>query len=409
MNSKQIFQIALDLSPPWYIERVEFNEREKGISQLDIYINFSKGAKFLDSDGHECSVYDSEVRSWQHLNFFQHICYLHARVPRIETSAGKIKTVQLPWARPGSRFTLLFEAFAMALIENEMPVSKAASILKVYPNRLWNVFKYWIARAFTKDDQSNVKKIGIDETSKQKGHDYVTVAADIDEKRVIFACEGKDEDTVKQLNKHLVNKNVDTEQIEHFAMDMSPAYIAGVTKNFPKASIIFDRFHIVKNLNDALNEVRKKERREHESLKGHKYTFLKKDQDLTYDQKTNKYKFILDYPALGEAVRLKETFNDFWDFDEKEEASAFLAFWCDLVNDSNIIPFKKFANMIRSHWSGIINYTDAKISNGILEGINSKIQLAKRRARGFRNIDNFICMIYFIAGKLEFDYPHYST
>jgi len=118
---------------------------------------------------------------------------------------------------------------------------------------------------------------------------------------------------------------------------------------------------------------------------------------------------ILDYPALGEAVRLRELFNDFWDFNEKEEASAFIAFWCDLVDDSNIIPFKKFANMIRSHWSGIVNYIDAKISNGILEGINSKIQLAKRRARGYRNTDNFISMIYFIAGKLEFDYPHYST
>jgi len=297
----------------------------------------------------------------------------------------------------------------MLLIENEMPVNKAASILNVYPNRLWNIFKYWIARAFIKDDQSNVKKIGIDETSKRKGHDYVTISADLDERRVIFACEGKDENTVKQLNKHLVSKNVDPEQIENIAIDMSAAYISGVTKNFPKASIVFDRFHIVKHLNEAVDEIRKKERKEHESLKGHKYTFLKKDKDLTYEQKTSKYEFILDYPALGEAVRLRETFNDFWDFDKKEEAAAFLAFWCDLADESNIIPFRKFTNMIRSHWSGVINYVDAKISNGVLEGINSKIQLAKRRARGYRNVDNFISMIYFIAGKLEFDYPHFST
>jgi transposase len=409
MNSIQLFQLALDLTSPWYIERVEFTEQEAGKRQLNIHINFQKGAKFLDENEHECPVHDTEERSWQHLNFFQYVCFLHARIPRIITNSGKVKTAQLPWARPGSRFTLLFEAFAMLLIENEMPVNKAASILNVYPNRLWNIFKYWIARAFIKDDQSNVKKIGIDETSKQKGHDYVTISADLVERRVIFACKGKDENTVKQLNKHLVSKNVDPEQIESFAIDMSPAYISGVTKNFPKASIVFDRFHIVKHLNDAVDEIRKKERKEHESLKGHKYTFLKKDKDLTYEQKTSKYEFILDYPALGEAVRLREVFNDFWDFDEKEEAAAFLAFWCDLTDESNIIPFKKFTNMIRSHWSGIINYIDAKISNGVLEGINSKIQLAKRRARGYRNIDNFISMIYFIAGKLEFDYPHFST
>ena len=409
MNSKQLFQIALDLTPPWYIERVEFTEKEKGQRQLDIHINFQRGAKFADEKGNECPVHDTEERSWQHLSFFQHLCFLHARVPRIKTSSGKVRTVQLPWARAGSRFTLLFEAFAMALIENEMPVSKAASILNVYPHRLWNVFKYWIARALAKDDQRKVKKLGIDETSKQKGHDYVTIAADLDERRVIFVCEGKEENAVKQLNKHLVNKNVNPEQIENIAIDMSSAYISGVTKYFPKASIVFDRFHIVKHLNDAVNEVRIKERKEHESLKGHKYTFLKKDKHLTYEQKISKYELILDYPALGEAVRLRELFNDFWDFNEKEEASAFIAFWCDLVDDSNIIPFKKFANMIRSHWSGIVNYVDAKISNGILEGINSKIQLAKRRARGYRNTDNFISMIYFIAGKLEFDYPHYST
>ena len=199
MNSKQLFEIALDLTPPWYIKRVELNEQKDGQRQLDIHINFQKGAKFLDENGHECSVHDTEERSWQHLSFFQHVCYLHARVPRIKTSSGKVKTVQLPWARPGSRFTLLFEAFAMALIENEMPVNKAASLLNVYPNRLWNVFKYWISRAFLKDDQGSVEKIGIDETSTHKGHDYVTVAADLDERRVIFACDGKKCCTMRRM------------------------------------------------------------------------------------------------------------------------------------------------------------------------------------------------------------------
>jgi len=121
------------------------------------------------------------------------------------------------------------------------------------------------------------------------------------------------------------------------------------------------------------------------------------------------YILIETYPTLGEAYRLKELFGDFWEFNDKEQGMAFLAYWCDLVEDSGIPAFKKFANTLNAHWTGIVNHIESKISNGILEGINSKIQLAKRRARGYRNIENLINMIYFIAGKLQFDYPHKTT
>ena len=113
-------------------------------------------------------------------------------------------------------------------------------------------------------------------------------------------------------------------------------------------------------------------------------------------------------PNLGEAYRLKELFNDFWDFDNIEDASGYLSFWIDYVDEKTILPFKKFADTLKSNWTGIVNYFDADINNGVLEGIE-KIQLAKRRARGFTNTDNFINMIYFLAGKLKFNYPQYFT
>jgi transposase len=102
-------------------------------------------------------------------------------------------------------------------------------------------------------------------------------------------------------------------------------------------------------------------------------------------------------------------FNEFWGFASTEEAGSFLAYWCDLVEEPGIQPFIKAANTLKAHWSGIVNYASSRLNNGILEGINSKVQLAKKRARGYRNIPNFINMIYFIAGKLKFDYPLYST
>ncbi len=115
------------------------------------------------------------------------------------------------------------------------------------------------------------------------------------------------------------------------------------------------------------------------------------------------------FPTLGEAYRLKELFNDIWEMEMEEEATAFLVLWCDEVEQLNIGPFKQFIKTIKSHWTGIVNFCETEINNGILEGINNKIQLAKRRARGYRCTKNFINMIYFLCGKLKFDYPLVST
>lgn len=409
-NSTKLFELALQLEPPWFIEDVKFVPTSKKQSgQLDIHLNFKKGSKFKDETGTDCPVHDTVTKTWRHLDFFQHNCYLHARVPRISTTDGKVRLVQVPWAREGSGFTLLFEAFAMLLIENEMPVNKAARILQVYANRLWTVFNYWINRAFQKDDPSGITYMGIDETSARKGHDYVTVTADLEKRRVVFVTAGKDEPTVERLRQYFDKKEVNIKEITHASIDMSPAFISGLSKHFPDTAIVFDRFHIKKMLNKALDDLRKTERYQHEQLKGNKYVFLKNQKNLNERQRQIKYELLESFPRLGEGVRLVELFDDFFEFDDNEQAASFLAWWCDLAEESGIPSFEKLAKSVRDHWQGIITYTETKISNGILEGINSKIQLAKRRARGFRKIDNFINMIYFIAGDLDFDYPLVST
>ena len=115
------------------------------------------------------------------------------------------------------------------------------------------------------------------------------------------------------------------------------------------------------------------------------------------------------FPTLGEAYRLKELFNDLWDQDTEEDAIMFLKDWFKQVDHAKIEPFKKFARMVRAHQSGIVNFCSSRINNGVLEGINSKVQLAKKRARGYRDTKNFINMIYFLCGKLQFDCPLYSS
>lgn len=403
-NSEQIFTIALGLEEPWHIDKIVI---DKELSQLDIYLRFTRGFKFKMDDNESYTAHDTVERTWQHLDFFQYKCYLHAKVPRVKQSDGKIKTYPVPWARKGSGFTLLFEAFAMLLIENEMPVNKAAKITKVYPNRLWNIFNYWVSKAHTEDTIDNLEKIGFDETSIKKGHNYVTTMVDLDKRRVLFATEGKSAECIEKSVEFLNEKSVNLDSIKHVCIDMSPSFISGCHEYLPNASVTFDKFHVMKEVNKAMDELRKLERKGNDMLKNHKYTFLK---NKLSPKIQNERDFLLEmYPKLGEGYRLKYLFNDFWDLKDKEEAESYLAFWCDIADDSGIYPFQKAVRTIKAHWSGIINYTESRINNGILEGINSKIQLAKTRARGYRNTKNFINMIYFICGKLKFDYPLYLT
>lgn len=409
MNSETLFSQALGLQAPWTVGRVRFEHADNAQRQLHLHLEFTKGSKFKDDSGADCPVHDTVEHSWQHLGFFEHHCFIHAKVPRITTSEGKVRTASVPWARPGSGFTLLFEAFALALIEREMPVNRVAEILGVYPQRLWAVFNHWVAKALAADDPSSITRLGVDETSSKKGHSYVTVGVDLDAKRVIHVTEGKNQETIVKIAAHLTAKGCKASQITDVSMDLSPAFIAGSLKHFPTAHITFDRFHVVKLLNQAMDAVRKGERAEHAMLKGHKYTFLRNHDSLSDKRKAQLQQMITLYPTLGQAYRLKTLFNDLWTMPNKVAADAFLTHWCEQVKAAGIAAFDQFAKTLRGHWWGIIEFANSHITNGILEGINSKIQLAKRRARGYRNINNYINMIYFLCGKLNFAYPRYFT
>lgn len=405
-NSTEIFKIALGLSHPWEVSSVNFEVVDQH-RELHIYLSFIRGSKFKGEDDNEYTAHDTVERKWQHLNFFEHRCYIHAKVPRIRQTDGKVITQSVPWARAGSGFTLLFEAYSMLLIECEMPVSKAAKIMGVYSQRLWNVFKYWVSKAHQADEIKNLTQLGFDETSSKKGHNYITTAVDLKQRRVLFATPGKGATCIEQAVDYLKDKEVAVEEIKQVCIDMSPAFISGCSKHLAQAEITFDKFHVVKEVNKAMDELRKLERRGNDMLKGHKYTFL--SNKISPKIETERDLLMEMYPKLGEGYRLVQLFKDFWDIEDKEEAEGYLAFWCDIANDSGIFPFRTVVKTINAHWSGIISYIESKINNGILEGLNSKIQLAKKRARGYRNIGNFISMIYFTCGKLKFDYPLYST
>lgn len=405
MDIKQLFAIALGDIAPWQIQTIEFKQLDEKVRELHIELDFPSGSLFVDNYGMPCKAYDTERHTWRHLNFFEHRCYLHARVPRILDSKSDVRKVTVPWARRNTGFTLMFEAYIMTLLELEMSPSSVADLVKVWPQRIWDVFSHYVGLAKSRSDDSGIEGVGIDETSRAKGHDYVTVGVDLAQRRVFKVVPGKDSAAVRALADHLDAQGSPPERVGQVCIDMSPAFVSGVSASFPNAQITFDRFHVMKEVNKALDELRKLEQKECKDLKGHKYTLLSNPVNLSDKRQAELAELLKLYPKIGEGYRLKTLFREFWEFEDPAKAERFLKDWCRQAEKSGIFSFQKAVNTVKAHWSGIVNFIKSQITNGILEGINSKIQLAKKRARGYRNVNNFINMIYFLCGKLKLAYP----
>ena len=404
MQPEALFGMALGIVPPWEVTEVSFSKES---NRLDITIDFQRGATFLcPVCGAPAPAYDTTEKTWQHLNFFQYEAYLHARVPRINcpNEGCGVKQVQVPWARAGSGFTLLFEALVMTMAR-DMPVNVMARLLSVTDTRLWRVINAYVEMARAKEDFSDVKRIGIDETSVKKGHDYVSFFFDLDKKKLLFGTEGKDNETVKAFVADLKKHDGDPEQITDAAIDMSKAFIKGVKEQLPNAVTTFDRFHLIKLMNETMGKIRADEARQFpEILKKSRYLFLKNPENLTPEEEQRLDAIVTSQSLKStEAYTHKLNLQNVYFAESRQEAETLLKQWHKKTSKSSIGLIQKMSKTIMAHWDGILGYFDSKLTTGFLEGINSLIQAAKARARGYRNPRNMISMAYLIAGKLRFN------
>jgi transposase len=397
-----LFETALKLESPWKITKVDLNTEQ---GKITIRIDFPEGSLFrCPRCGREVKAYDTKEKEWRHLNFFQYECHLVVRVPRTDCKEDGALQVEVPWARQEADWTQLFESLAMVLCR-EMPVNKVSQILKVDDNKLWRMMTHYTEAARRLSDYSGVEAIGADETSKAKGHDYVTLFVDLQESRTLFVAEGKDADTVKSFKEDLIAHGGVCENIQEASIDMSPAFIKGLTDNFPTAEITFDKFHIMKIINKAVDTVRKEESKTNEILRGQKYLFLKNRDNLTEAQ-AKSLRGIESMPRMNlktvKAFHLRENFQEIYKEPTKEGFEEALKKWYFWATHSRIEPMKEAAKTIKAHWSGVLRWNTSKVSNGILEGLNSLIQAAKAKARGYRTFKNLRTIIYMLTGKLDY-------
>lgn len=397
-----LFERALQLEEPWKVSEIEFDQAA-GI--LKLCLDFPKGSRFsCPKCRKEVKAYDTEQKRWRHLNFFQYECVLEARVPRINCETDGILQVEVPWARSGSGFTLWFEALVMVLAR-EMPMNAAGRIVNEYSNRLWRIVQHYVGVARSHASYENVTAIGVDETSISKGHNYVTIVADMENRRTIYATEGRGGEVLGSFVEDLAAHGGSVEKIKQVSMDMSPAYISGAEKHLPEAKITFDKFHVIKVINDAVDEVRRTEVKECQELKQLRYVFLKNRENLTQKQK----KALEGLESISRrnyktlrALHIRENFQQLYQAETKEEFEKGLKDWFWWATHSRLEPIREAAHTIKRHWQGILQWFDSRLTNGFLEGLGSLIQAAKAKARGYRKSWTFITVIYLLTGKLDF-------
>jgi transposase len=399
MPRHELFDLALGLETPWAVTEVRFDVQAR---RLDLTVDFTQGSRFpCPVCGHAgCPVHDTKRRTWRHLDFFQHQTFLTARVPRVTCADCGVHQVAVPWAREGTGFTSLCETRFLDLAR-QMPVSGVATEARVHPDSVWRILRYYVEAALARQDLSGVTAVGLDECSKQKGHQYLTTFCDLDHARVVFVTEGKAADTVSRFSAHLAAHRGDPAQVTQVCCDMAPAYISGVETALPQAGITFDRYHVMALVNRAVDEVRRAEAREVEGLKATRYLWLKNPEALTLTQQAA-FRAVkqLDLKT-GRAYHIKLALRRFWDFRYPKVAARYLRRWYFWATHSRLVPVIEAANAIRRHWAGVLAFIRSRITNGIVEGLNSKIKTALKRAYGFKTFETYRTIIYLIAGKLD--------
>ena len=399
--TNQLFEAALGIKSPWLVQAVDF---DAGQRRLTVRVDFAPGTRFTHPKvAGEHPVHDTQIKQLRHLNFFQHECYLEVRVPRVRLPDGKVTLVEPDWVGKLSGFTLLFEALVLMLAQ-QMPFAAVARIVGETWHRVHAICARYVDLALERIELTAVETVAIDETSYKRGHNYLTLAADADARRVVFVTEGRDADTIAGFAEHLRTHKADPENIASVSIDMSPAFIKGVTDNLPNARITFDKFHVIAHASQAVDSMRRVEQRTDPALKGLRWTLLKDRSKLSRDQTADLDRLVARFTTkrTARAWLYREQLRDILDRKQINVVSTMLAQWCTNVMRSKVVPMKDVAAMIRKHFNGIVAWTQTRQTNGFIEAVNGLFQAAKRKARGYTRFQTKRTVLFLIAGKLNF-------
>lgn len=405
MEDRALYQTILGLSEPWAVERVELREAEQAVH---VFVEAAGGTAFTCPDcGAMAPVYDHAERRWRHLDTCQFTTLLVARVPRVQCGAHGVKTVRVPWAEKGSRFTLLFERLAIAWLKEATPTAVARRLGLTW-DEARGIQERAVRRGLARRTHAPVARIGIDEKSFLKRHQYVSIVVDLDEPRVLHVADDRRAESLVPYFQGLTE--AERTGITAIAMDMWEPYRKTVREQVPDGArkIVFDKFHVLQHVGVAVDTVRKAEGRAlaakgDMTLKGTKYAWLRNPANFT---KAAWRAFAALRDSTVQSARawaIKESLRPLWEYTYVGAARTFFQRWYFWATHSRLAPIIKVARMLKAHLENILTYLTHRITNAVTEGLNAKIQWIKFGARGFRNRESFKTAILFHCGGLDLD------
>lgn len=398
-----IFEKSLGIEEPWFIRSVSTENNE-----VHIYVDVRDLAPMTcPVCGKTCrrAGFEETERVWRHTDVCLFPCYVHCRRPRVLCDDHKTRVVDAPWARKGGKLTYMMEHHVLLLLR-DVPVRKLASLVKINEKTLRKTLIYWVNDAVEKDDLRSVERIAVDETSFKRGQKYVTVVSDVDKRRVIDVECGRSSECIYDFSLKLDKKGGDCNRIKHFSCDMSAAYKSGCETWFPKATITVDKFHVKQLILSGMDEVRKDEAgKKAKSKTAEKKLLMIPATRVNEEQKSRVAELCKKYPKTGRAYRMVQCLDEVYNCRTYDEAKQQLNRLISWLKRSRLDPMKKVGNTFRERKQEILSYFNSRITNAIAEGINSMIQTAKRKARGFNTIEGFMAMIYLVVGKLHLECP----
>lgn len=352
---------------------------------------------------------DRSTRYWRHLDLFCTRTYLRYRIRRVVCRRCGVVTEQVPWAQHASRFTVGFER-EVAWLAQRVDLSAVADYFRV----TWRSVRRIVHRVVEQewDEQQRLdglRVIGVDEISYRKRHRYLTVVVNHLTGRVVWAGKDRKAKTLLRFFRKLGPERA--AELEAVSLDMWEPYLSVVRKKAAQARVIFDRFHVVWHLNQAVDEtrrqlVRKLKGQARRDLKNTKFPLLKAKHNRTDQDRQVLEEQVRANRPLYRAMLLRDDFMDLYTYKREGWAKKFLHGWLRRAMRSKLEPIKRVAKMIRNHFDGVVGWVTSRISNGRLEGTNNKIRLLSHRSYGLHSAGALISLIYLCCGGLELQRIH---
>lgn len=406
MRDTDLYAQILGVSRPWQVTSVELR---RSLGEVEVRVEYqSTEASGCPECGASSPRYDTRLRRWRHLPTCQYKTILAAEVPRVRCPQHGVRTLAVPWSEPGSGFTALLEALVIDWL-GEASISAVARQLGLTWDEVDGVMQRAVRRGLARRKHVVPRRLGVDETSFQKRHEYVTVVADLDGGVVQHVADGRGKEALATYYKSFTEEEL--AQIETVAMDMWGPYIAATLAALPEAEskIAFDKFHVAMHLGRAVDRVRREENRrlrEHgdETLKGTRHWWLYHPDRLPKKATVRFDQLVRKALKTSRAWMLKELAMEMWEQPDRETNRRIFDAWYSWAIRSRLEPIKRVARMIKRHLEGILNAIATAVTNARLEGLNTIIQGLKRSARGFRSRLRFRNAILFHLGGLSL-YP----